>query len=627
MRSKKLFYSRENRAQIRKRTAVILLFFLLFFGLLAYRCFFLHLAPDRRLQRLSQRQYQSRVASRGTIYDARGEELAVSVPTLSLAARPAQVAAPRLLAQELSRKLSLSSSSLYEKLASGKKYVWIKHHLTPQEASWLKRGDFPGLEFVEEARRFYPNRELGAQILGAVGIDGLPLGGVELAYQEILTASSDLWLTLNKSIQYTLETELDSLCDQSRAKACTGIVMEPRTGAILAMASFPTFNPNQFQDYDWSRWKNRAITDGFEPGSIFKVILAAAALESGEVRPEDRFFCENGSLQIGKHVIHDHRPHGLLTFREILKVSSNIGFFKIGQRVGKKEFGRVIEALGFGQKTGIDFPGEENGRVRPVSSWRDIDFANVSFGQGVRVTPLQIVRAFAVIASGGYDVRPHFVRKVTNAEGKVIWEAATFPRRILKETTAQTLSTMLLEVTEEGGTGVQAQIHGYAVAGKTGTAQKIKKGRYSHTDFMSSFVGFAPASQPRVVTLIVVDEPRGEIYGGVVAAPAFRKVSWTALRELGVSPEEAVPSQPILTEAKLSPWKLEEVWALQKVEAKEEGVPDFQGLSMREVLGMLESKKIPAELIGSGVAYQQTPAPGTHLEKGQMCRIFFRSRS
>ena len=652
MNHRRLQYRSTSRPKVRKRTALVVLAFVLFFGVLVSRVFFLHVVPDARLTRLARTQYQTalpQVTPRGNIFDSAGELLALSVPSVSLAVRPKKIAAPAELTRRLSRALSLPEREVSAKLKSGKKYVWIKRQFPSSEASALKKFEDPGLEWVNEPRRYYPNRELSSQILGAVGIDGRPLGGIELAYDSILRGKSaapvtyrdargtqfempdsleveddphDLWLTLNRSIQFTLESELEGVCRATSAKSCTGIVMDSKTGAILAMASVPSFNPNAFQDYDWRLWKNRAVTDGFEPGSIFKVILAIAALESGRVDPGDRFFCENGSLKIGRHVIHDHEPHGMLSFRDILKVSSNIGFYKVGQRVGKEEFWRVIDSFGFGKKTGIDFPGEEGGFVRKASDWKEIEFATISFGQGVRVTPLQMARAFSVIASGGYDVKPHFAEKVTRPSGEVVWRAAPRFHRVLKESTVAVLTKLLTDVTEEGGTGIQARIPGFRVAGKTGTAQKVKGKGYSHTDFMSSFVGFAPAENPRVTALIVVDEPRGTIYGGAVAAPVFSKVVWTALRELGVAPQGGDSSpRPNWVEAGLRP--LGGGWGLPRTEST--GLPDFRGLSFREVLSLLETGKIPAELVGSGVAFRQDPPAGTVLKGGEICRISFRS--
>ncbi|MBI2981879.1 MAG: transpeptidase family protein [Deltaproteobacteria bacterium] len=656
MTKRRIFYSSETRSKIRRRAASVVLLLTSGFALLVYRCLTLHVSPDPRLQRLMTNQYKARLQAarpRGSIYDRHGEEMAVSVPTYSLAVRPARLTAPRQLAISLSDALSLPRDELFSKISSDKKYVWIKRHLSPKEVDRLKTDEEePGVEWVNESKRYYPNRELASQILGVVGTDGQGLGGLEQTYERFLdrhekdsdtyqdarghrleipeqvkkepSGPLDIWLTLNKSIQFTVETELEQACRQYRAKSCTGIVIDPMSGDILAMATYPGFNPNLRSTSDRAAWKNRAITDGFEPGSTFKVIMAAAALESGIVRPQDRFFCENGLYPVASHMIHDSHPHGLLTFREILKVSSNIGMVKIGQRVGKPGFDRAMRDFGFGQKTGIDFPGEDSGTIRPASSWGEIEFANMTFGQGVRVTPLQILRAYSIIASGGYDVKPHFVSKVMTPAGGEVWRFQNSPKRILKSSTAETLTKMLTEVTEEGGTGTQAKLSAYSVAGKTGTAQKVENGKYSKQDFVASFVGFAPAGNPRVAVLVAIDEPRGEIYGGVVAAPVFRKIVWDSLRELGVAPE--VPTGGML-EASMQPKVPLSIPAARATEASfsEEGVPDFRGLSIREVLRLVGERKIPTEIEGSGVVRFQRPAPGTKLAPGESCRIVLKN--
>lgn len=656
MRLKKMFHAREDRSRIRRRMVVVFVFFTGSFGILIYRCIHLHLIPDKRLEKIANTQYQAvipRISPRGTIYDSQGQELSVSIPTISLAARPRKVSEPGRLAKVLSKQLSLPFADIFSKLTSTKKYVWIKRHLTPQEADGLHGLDDPGLEWVGESKRFYPNRELASQILGAVSLDGAGLGGIELTYDKYLRGDEtpevafrdargrefempslpgagqeqwhDVWLTINRAIQFAVEEELKQNCSKFRAKACTGIVLEAQTGAVLGMATYPSFNPNAFQDYDWSQWKNRAVTDGFEPGSIFKVIVAASALESKAVNPDEKFFCENGSYRVGNRVIHDSHPYGMLSFSDIIKVSSNIGTFKVGRRVGQKEVASTIGAFGFGRKTGIDFPGETSGFVRPVSQWREVEFANIAFGQGIRVTPLQMVRAMAIIGAGGEDILPHFVSKVTDSVGKTVWKPILPSKKILKDSTARVLSQMLVRATEEGGTGTLAQIPGYHVAGKTGTAQKIKGRQYSHSDFMSSFVGFVPANNPRLVVLVTVDEPRGSYYGGTVAAPVFRQIAWTALRELGVSPTEKEKGPASVMTASLASLNGTVSLLASSVGSSQKGTPRFIGMSMREVLAVLDDRKISAELIGSGVVVNQNCPPGKELKKGEVCRIMFQA--
>lgn len=647
---KRVFQRKGGQRQIRKRIALVVLFFLFAFSVLVYRCLYLHLADDPKLEKIARSQYRTRVEEappRGNIYDAAGEELAVSVPAYSVAVRPDKIREREKVLRDLSRGLDLKPEEMAKKLDSERKFVWLKRHLTPREKEEVSRLSLEGIELVRGTRRFYPNREVASQILGAVGIDNEGLAGLELFYDRILrgggekgTAYRDargktfrteetpeenegihhLTLTLRKNIQYVAETELNAACEKYRAKACTAVVLDPSSGAVLAMASTPTFNPNSYQSYDLGLWRNIAVTDTFEPGSTFKPILAAAALESGAVQPEDRFFCENGTLKLGKdHTLHDHDPHGMLSFREILKVSSNIGIYKVARRVGKKSFAGIIDLFGFGKKTGIDYPGEVAGYVPPARNWMEIEFATISFGQGVRVTPLQLASSFVTIANGGIRQRPYLVARVTDPEGRTVLERGPVPGgRVLTRETARRLLEMLKGVTAEGGTATLAALPGYTVAGKTGTAQKVVQGEYSHTKFVSSFVGIVPADQPRLVVLVMIDEPKGVPYGGLVAGPVFRKIAWASLIDLGVPPEKS--TIPTVTEASMtsfSPLPFD-------LKGGGEGIPDFHGLSKRKVLVLLDQRGMEGEMIGSGVAVAQEPAPGSPLKKGEVCRIYFR---
>lgn len=664
---KRIFADAHRGTFSKSRFFFLLIFFFFAFLSLYYRSFYLHVMPDRRLDGLAKRQYRTKLQGaipRGNIYDSQGEDLAVSVPTDSVALRPLKVRDREKMAQGLRQILKLSQQDVQGMLSSGKKYLWVKRNLTPGESKALHESSLEGLEFVKEAKRFYPNRELASQILGAVGRDGEGLGGVELRYEDYLRGDqeqeyafrdargktfqadedlsiaenvSHLYLTLQKNIQYAAETEIEDACHTYRARACTGVVMDTRTGAILAMASYPHFNPNQYGNYDLSLWRNLAVTDIFEPGSIFKVILSAAALESGMVSPEDKFFCENGQYQIGSNTIHDHAKYGLLSFREILKVSSNIGTFKVAQKTGKNNFDRTLRDFGFGDKTGIDYPGEVTGQVRPVGSWQDIDFANMAFGQGISVTALQITSAFAAIANRGIRMRPYLVSKITDFQERTLWEMDPIPlKQVISEQAALRLSEMMEEVTTEGGTGTKAALPGYRVAGKTGTAQKLENGRYSHSKFMSSFVGFVPADDPRLTILVTIDEPQGQVYGGQVAAPAFRKIAWHALRELGISPTPVAPKNGVpVQEASLVPWGMPGVLAAAQavpipVRDVPQGVsletPDFSGLSMRQVLQKLDRSEVVVRFYGSGVAVGQRPPPGTVLKNGDVCQVTFKRK-
>jgi len=690
---KKVFQKEHGARSRKKRVAVIVLFFLFGFVIISYRCTFLHLAADPKLERIARSQYRTKVEEsppRGNIYDANEEELAISVPSYSLAARPGKLHDVDKAITTLNDLLKVPRKELEEKLKGDKKYVWIKRYLSPREKDDLNALQIEGLELVKGAKRFYPNREVASQILGAVGQDNEGLSGLELFYDRYLQGSTEngtsyrdargrmfetvetldkdvreahhLHLTIRKNIQYVAEKELTETCQSHSAKSCSALVMDPHTGAILAMASYPSFNPNSYQDYNLNVWRNVAVTDTFEPGSTFKPIMASTALEKGVVKPDDKFFCENGDLTVRDHVIHDHERYGMLSVRDIIVFSSNIGIYKVGRKVGKSDFAQFVDLFGFGKKTGIDYPGEVGGYFHTAKNWADIDFANISFGQGIRVTPLQLATAYATIANGGVRMKPYIVSHVTDSEGNTVLE--TKPQavtRVLKAETARTITDIMKGVTMEGGTATRAALPGYSVAGKTGTAQKVIGGKYSHDKFVASFVGIVPADSPRLVVLVAVDEPQGEYYGGLVAAPVFKKIAWAALTDLAVPPEKNASPEGSEVAKRSAPTKeksrvAEELKtaakdvvkaglvALKNVafdkparELAQAGLitsdggdrsslpvmPDFRGLSKRNVMAMLDRKGLNCLIVGSGMADSQAPAPGNLVTQANGCRIVF----
>lgn len=690
-KKKKVFANDGGARAKKKRMALIVLFFFFGFFILVYRGLHLHLAQDPKLERIAKSQYRTKIPEtppRGNIYDAAENELAVSVPAYALAARPGKAKDKTALAAKLAAILKTPVKEIADKLNSDKKYLWVKRYLSPREKddveSMSKELSAEGVELVKGSKRYYPNREVASQILGAVGQDNEGLSGIELFYDRDLQGSAEdgttyrdargkmfeteetlandrdvgreqhhLHLTLHKNVQYAAEKELNQTCEKYDAKSCTAIVLDPATGAVLAMASYPSFNPNSYQSYDVGLWRNIAVTDSFEPGSTFKPIMAAAALDRGIVKADDKFFCEGGDLKIGDHVIHDHEKYGMLSVRDIIKVSSNIGIYKVGKKVGRKDFAETIEQFGFGRKTGIDYPGEIAGYIRSSKNWQEIDFANIAFGQGLRVTPLQLATAYATIANGGTRMKPYIVSRVTDAEGKDLVRNDPQPvERVLKPETARLMAEIMKGVTEEGGTATRAALPGYTVAGKTGTAQKVVNGHYSHDKYVSSFVGMVPAENPKLVVLVMVDEPRGEIYGGLVAAPVFREIASTALADLGVPPQKDAAPAVTVAEKKKSPAKETEKKIRKEPEnvvARLEGfaqktlvqagliatassstsaslvrsVPDFRGLSKRKVLAILDERKLACLVVGSGVAESQSPAPGSALGKGETCKIVF----
>jgi cell division protein FtsI (penicillin-binding protein 3) len=493
---------------------------------------------------------------RGTIYDAQGRELAVSVQVDSAYAVPPQIEDPVETARQIAKIVpGVDARKLARQLAQDREFVWIARKLDPPVAAALRALELPGLYFLPESKRYYPMRELAAQVLGYVGTDNHGLAGLELLYDKRVAGKpgvrtvlrdarrgtvvspdlsfadpepgEDLHLTLDASIQHIVERELAKAVEERGAARGSSVFLDPATGAVLAMATYPSFDPNRFGEFAPALWRNRVIMDVYEPGSTFKVITAAAAIGSGKVLPEDVFDCEMGAIVLLDHRIRDHKPFGRLTFAEVLAKSSNVGVIKAALLVGDEGMYRTITGFGFGQPTGIDLPGESSGIVHPLRKWGPLDKAYVSFGQGISVTPLQLTVATAAIANEGTLLQPYIV-------------AATGPSvagHPLRPETARTLKAMM-EGVVTGGTARSAAVAGYHIAGKTGTAQIPVAGGYSHSSYLPSFVGFAPVDRPRIVGLVAVAEPRGFAYhGGQVAAPVFGAVARQLLLYLGVRPE------------------------------------------------------------------------------------------
>lgn len=550
---------------IRFRITTILVFFCLLAFIVAGRAFQLQVLKRDQLCKLAERQYKNKiplVPKRGTIYSKGYEELAVTVEVDSVYAEPDGIEDPKLAAKRLAPILSVSRKELEDHFSSSKSFVWLARKVSPSLIERVKSLDIQGIGFVKENRRFYPNAELASHVVGFSGIDGSGLGGIELAqdaqikgkvefvraerdalgkrtlpkdlgFEDYLTGNS-IVLTIDKTIQYTAEKELANAVKKSGAKGGTAIVMDPKTGEVLAMANYPQFNPNDLSSYPQAALKNKAIVDTYEPGSTFKVFLLAAALEEGVVKPGDKFFCENGSMEIAGKVIHDTHKHETLTVREIMKVSSNIGAAKIAAILGKERYHDYLTSFGFGSPTGIELKGEGRGILRSMNTWSKLELANVSFGQGVSVTPLQLTTAFSAIANGGYLMKPYLVKDILDKDGKVIKRnQPQIVKKIISGETASKVTEMLRDAVAEGGTGTAAALAGYDVAGKTGTAQKVSGGRgYAGNKHVASFIGFVPAQSPELVVLVAIDEPEGVQYGGVVAAPAFKAIAETSLRYL-----------------------------------------------------------------------------------------------
>jgi cell division protein FtsI (penicillin-binding protein 3) len=634
-----------------RRLAAAKIFFLALILAIGARAFQLQVLQGDTLMRLGQRQHLKEwivLPKRGAFLDRAGEPLALSMESQSVYARPHRIQEAARVSQNLAEILNLLPAEVRQKISSDKPFVWIKRQVSAPEAEKIQALNLDGIGMFYEPNRHYPQGHLAGQLIGFVGRDSEGLEGLELKYNDYVRGAtgssvaerdalgrrvlvqgveglqippgSDIHLTLDTSIQHMAEKELEAAILKYRAKAGVAIVVEPRTGEVLAMANYPSFDPNHYAKQTAEQRRNRVVTDSFEPGSTFKTILAAAALEEEIVGKDDLFYCEMGRYPFAGKIIHDTHPHGWLSFAKILQVSSNIGFTKVAEKVKRERFFRYIEKFGFGKVTGIDVPGEVAGIVRRTEQWAAVDLATHAFGQGISTTPLQLVMAYAAIANGGFLMRPYVTRRVVSPNGETLMENQPHViRRVVSEKTSRLLAGMLGDVTNDGGTGKMAKIDGFEVAGKTGTAQKADPvhGGYSKKR-VGSFVGFVPANDPRLVALVLIDEPEVNSYGGVVAAPAFRNIVQGALRRLAVAPDQSTELPVAAKTADLPLPRAPKRSDNGVVSSDADAVPDFVGLSLREALERAQSSKLKVRLKGNGYVVMQSPPAGGRWNENEV---------
>ena len=555
---------------VNRRIRLIVAVFALVFAIALVRATWLQAVRASSLDRLATSQHRETVtvaARRGTIYDRTGVELALGEESTTVFANPKQIRDPQAVAMAVGRALDLDPARLLPVLADrARGFVYLARKADPHKADLLRKQAIVGLGFSPEERRTYPQGKIAAEVVGYAGVDNHGLAGLELQLDEALAGSNgvetvvrdpfgrrlntidatevrdgrDVVTTLDNTLQRRVERVLAETRARWAAKSATAVVLDPRTGGVLAMAVEPGFDANKFPDVPRDRQRNRAVTDTYEPGSTFKVVTLAASLETGMVKPWTKYTLPY-SIHVSDRVIHDAEERGTetMTVAEILSHSSNVGVITLALGLGRANLSHWIDRFGFGETTGLDFPGETKGIVLPPEKWSGSTIGNVPIGQGIGVTSLQMARAYATIANHGVAVQPHIVERV---EGER--EHRPSRRRIISARTAAQLTDMLRGVVEEGSGG-EAHVSDYTVAGKTGTAAKPDPvyGGYSESRYVSSFVGFVPSTAPRVVVLVTVDEPRGNIWGGTVAAPAFAKIAEFALEYLDVPPDAAADGQ------------------------------------------------------------------------------------
>jgi cell division protein FtsI/penicillin-binding protein 2 len=618
--------------------------------------------------------------TRGLLLDRKGRELARSVDTESFFADPREIQNVKETARKISSVTGLNKDELIAKIStakeSNKKFIWLIRRLDLQTASKLDAMTLDGVYSRKEPKRFYPNATLASHVLGFVGTDEIGLSGVEQFYNEKIRGESGkvffetdarrrafesyemqphpgqtFVLTIDQTIQYRTEQALIGAVARARAKSGTAIVMDPHNGEILALANAPAFDPNQPGKDPPEVRSNWALQNIYEPGSTFKIVPYAAALEKGLVTPEDKINCQMGEITLAGRLINDHKPFGVLTVSDALAQSSNVGAIKLALLAGNESVYDYSRRLGFGSRTGIDLPGESAGILRPLNRWQPSSIGSIAMGQEIGVTPLQMAVAYSVIANGGNWVRPHVVREMRSPDGSVLFRTQAEVRPALKAETVEKLRSMMEGVTLRG-TAKQAQVEGYTAAGKTGTAQKIdpKTRAYSSTKFIGSFVGFAPVSNPAVVIIVVIDEPQGAYHGGDVAAPVFREIAEQILPELNVTPDvETKGGSELIAEThKPSPQEIQQAIqneqqreaTLPKVAAKTFSgrssevvlavatqraplMPDLRGQSVRDVARTCAQLGLKLEAKGEGRAMRHSPAAGAEVNSGQTVRVEF----
>ncbi len=585
---------------------------------------------------------------RGSILDARGRVLAESVAAVSLYADPQAIIDPAATARALARipALDLTTDEIEEKLATNGGFVWIARQLPLESGDAIRRLRLAGIYLLDEHRRTYPRGSLAASVVGYVGLDGQGLAGIEHSFDSRVRGRAgkvtllrdarrgmylvggeganrpidgeDVILTIDSVVQFMAERALSKAVARWHAAGGTAIVMDSSDGAILAMASVPTFDPNHFRDFPPATWRNRNVQEIYEPGSTFKIVTASAGLEEGVVTPSQILDCGNGSIQIGNVEIHEHggNRYGFLSFEDVMLHSSNVGAIRVGLALGDDRFYRYIRRFGFGERTGIELPGETPGLLRRTARWSQVSSASIAMGQEIGVTPLQIVTAFAAIANGGIRVEPRVVDRVVNAKGKVVYQPqSALPVRVISEKTAAVLNE-ILKAAVARGTGENAALAEHIVAGKTGTAQKAVHGGYSPDRFVASFGGYVPADRPRLAILVVIDEPKGGEYGGTVAAPVFKEIAEPVLRYLGVPP--SIPARKVRVQPPRLAAFSQQLGSGAPVGGR---VPDMRGLDVREAVASATAAGLRVRAIGSGVVQSQLPQPGDVLPQNAMVTL------
>lgn len=673
-----------------RRALFVAAFIVLWMFAIGVRLVYLQVSRHDRLVERARQQQQNAIETspqRGHLLDRNGAELARSIDTDSVYVAPDDLLDPNSaqldqgkiesITEGLASVLQLEKDALRKQLTDGlnqkRKFIWIARRVPADAIAQLQSLQLHGVHYRKESKRFYPNGSLASHVLGFVGLDNVGLGGIEKVYNQKISGEpgklflekdsagkayesfevpaspgQTIVLTIDQSVQYRTEQALADAVQRSRARSGTAIVLDPRTGEILALANAPAFDPNNVAASSAEQRSNWALQNVYEPGSTFKIVAFAAALEKGLARPDDRIDCQMGAITVAGRVVHDHHAFGSLTLTEALSKSSNVAAIKLGIRVGNESMYDYITRFGFGARTGVELAGETPGLLNPLRRWQPSSIGSIAIGQEIAVTPLQMAAAFGAVANNGVRMAPHLVREIRTSSGTVVYKTDPEQRRVLNEQTASALRNMLENVTLNG-TAKAAQLDGYSAAGKTGTAQKIdpKTRTYSTTKHIASFVGFAPVSNPSVVIIVVIDEPAGAYHGGDVAAPVFRQIAEQILPDMGVTPDTDFKTpRELIAEQERKP--ATDLATTERVQTEDESfpqvagrdsrggeviytaasdsamlMPDLQGRSVRDVARACSQLGLQIEAHGEGRVTRQRPSPGVEVQPGQVVYVEF----
>ena len=663
--------------QYQRRISFLSLLVIFAWGGLGFRLFNIQVANGKKYHEQGQKQSQTKEilpALRGNIFDKNGIPLTRNIIHYTIAANPSQIINKQYVAKELSKLTGKPVNYYIKKLDSKNNFAYLERNLQKKYAQPIFEKHFDGIIIQRHARRTYPQDNIVGQLVGFTNVDDEGLTGIEQIYNNQLSGKdgwiikqrsgvgnvnvknnypkqepidgADIQLTINIEYQSVLQEELLKQLKKTAAVSATGIIISPQTGAILAMASLPDFNPNQPNKSATENQKIRACTDQFEPGSTFKIVAATAAIDKNLIRIEDEIDCENGTYQYKSITINDHKPHNVLTFGEIIEQSSNIGIIKVASHIGEKSLFKYAQEYGFGTSTNIGLSAESSGTLRKLKNWSKISLAEISMGHEVGITVLQLAMAYGAVANGGILLKPYIINNINNIDGVSIYsEEPTVTRKIANENVMNQLSGLLTKAVETG-TGIEANIPGWQVAGKTGTAQKFINGAYSHTKFVSNFVGYLPASNPQLLCVITLDEPKlGYHWGGTGAAPVFKRIMERIINlddSIQIPKniiKDSINREPVLVEKKfqrsnkqfknepilLSSFATEPKSASPSIKQQENKteivVPNVRGMSLKKAINTLRNSGLESKFAGSGTVVWQSPKPGVVLTIGTICSI------